>query len=98
MAVGDTHVFPDFLTPLITQLSFQSHQLFFLHALAEVRGENIPEKNFASSGYQTHNNQVMSPKHPPLSHPGRAEAGGRANGGVRHGSIDTACTTENYTL
>ena len=44
MAVGDAHVFPGFLTPVLTQLSFQSHQLLFSHALAEVRGEYIPER------------------------------------------------------
>ena len=27
MAVGDTHAFPGFLTPVLTQLSFQSHRL-----------------------------------------------------------------------
>ena len=36
MAVGDAHVFPGFLTPVLTQLSFQSHQLLFSHASAEV--------------------------------------------------------------
>ena len=39
MAVGDAHVFPGFLTPVLTQLTFQSHQLLFSHASAEVRGE-----------------------------------------------------------
>ena len=43
MAVGDTHVFPGFLTPVLTQLSFQSHPLLFTHASAEVRSENMPE-------------------------------------------------------
>ena len=60
MAVGDAHVFTGFLTPVITQLSFQSHRLLFSHASAEVRGENTLERNFASTGYQTHNHQVMS--------------------------------------
>ena len=44
MAVGDAHVFPGFLTPVLTQLSFQSHQLLILHASADLRGENMPEK------------------------------------------------------
>ena len=39
MAVGDEHVFPGFLTPLPTQISFQSHRQLFSHALAVVRGE-----------------------------------------------------------
>ena len=46
MAVSDAHVFPSFLIPLLTQISFQSHQLLFSHASAEVRGENTPERNF----------------------------------------------------
>ena len=44
MEGGDAHVFPGFLTPVLTQLSFQSHQLLFSHASAEVRDENTPEK------------------------------------------------------
>ena len=72
MVVGDAHVFPGFLTPVPTQLSFQSHQLLFSHASAEVRGENMPERKFASTGYETHNHQVMSATHSPLSHPGGA--------------------------
>ena len=37
MAVADVHVFPGFLTPVLTQLSFQSHRLLFSHAFS--RGE-----------------------------------------------------------
>ena len=44
MAVGDAHVFPGFLTPVVTKLSFQSHRLLFSHASAEVRGENTKKK------------------------------------------------------
>ena len=36
MAVSDTYVFPGFLTPVLKQLSFQSHLLIFSHA-SEVR-------------------------------------------------------------
>ena len=50
MAVSDAHVFPGFLTPVLTQIYFQSHRLLFLHASAEVRGENTPERKFASTG------------------------------------------------
>ena len=32
MAVGDAHVFPGFLTPVLPQLSSQSHQLLSSHA------------------------------------------------------------------
>ena len=82
MTVGDAHVFPGFLTPALTQLSFHSHRLLFSHASAEMRGDDTPETKFASNGYQTHNHQDMNPTHSPLSQPGRLEAGGRANDGV----------------
>ena len=68
MAVGDAHVFPGFVTPVLTQISFQSHRLLFSHASAEVRGENTPERNFASTGSRTHNQQVMSPTQSVLNH------------------------------
>ena len=71
MAVGDAHVSPGFLIPVLTQFFFsQSHQLLFSQTLAEVRGENTPERKFASSGYRTQNHKVMSPTRSPLSHPG----------------------------
>ena len=38
-----THMFPGFLTPVSTQLSFQSHRLLFSHASAEMRAK-IPQK------------------------------------------------------
>ena len=72
MAIGEAYVFPGFLTPALTQLSFQSHLLLFSHALAEVRGENTPERKSASTGSRTRNHQVMSPTRSPLSHPGGA--------------------------
>ena len=68
MAVGDTYVFPGFLTPVLN-FSFQSHQLLFSHASAEVIGENAPERKVASSGDRTHSHQVMSLTRSPLSHP-----------------------------
>ena len=64
MTVGDTYVFPGFLTPVLT--------LLFSHASAEVRGENLPERKVASTGDQTHNHRVMNPTRSPLSHPGEA--------------------------
>ena len=73
MAAGDAHVFPAFLTAVLTQLSFRSHQLLFSHASAEVRGENRPEGKLVSTGYRTHNHQVMSQTSSQLSHPGGAE-------------------------
>ena len=72
MAIGDAHVFPGFLTPVLTQLPFQDHRLLFSHASAEVRGENTPERKVDSTGDRTHNHQVMSPTRSPLSHTGRA--------------------------
>ena len=72
MAVGDAHVLSGFLTPVLTQISFQIHRLLFSHASAEVKGDNTPERNFASSESQTHNRQVMSQTRSPLSHPGAA--------------------------
>ena len=44
MAVGDAHVFPGFLIPVLTQLSFQSHKLLFSHASVEGSGENRARK------------------------------------------------------
>ena len=73
MAVGDQHVFPGFLTPVLTHLqSFQSHRLLFLHPSAEVRGENKPERKVASTGDRTRNHQVLSPTRLSLCHPGGA--------------------------
>ena len=72
MAVGDALVFPGFLTPVLTQLSFQSHRLLFPHASAEVKAENMLERKFTSTRSQIHKHQIMSPTHSPLSHPGWA--------------------------
>ena len=67
MAVGDAHVFPGFLTPLLTQLSFQGHRLLFSHASVEMRGKYTPDRKFTSTGSQTHNHQVISPTRSPLN-------------------------------
>ena len=48
----DPHVFSGFLTPVLTQLSFQSHRLLFSHTSAAVRGQNMPERQFASTGLE----------------------------------------------
>ena len=48
MAVGDAQMFLGFLTPVLTQLLFQSHRLLLSHVSAEVRGENTPERKLAS--------------------------------------------------
>ena len=73
MAVGDAHVFTSSLTPVLTQRFFPKPQVLFLHASAEVRGENTPERKVASTGDQTLNHQVMGLTRSPLSHPGGAE-------------------------
>ena len=52
MAVGNAYVFPGFLTPALTQLSFQGHRLLFSHTSAEVGGENTPERKFNSTGIE----------------------------------------------
>ena len=72
MAVGDAELFPDFLTPILTQM-FPKPRLLFSHASAEVRGENTPERKFASTGSLTHNHQVMHPTRSPPSQPGGAD-------------------------
>ena len=77
MAVGETHVFPGFLTPVLTQISFKSHRLLFSHASAKARGENMLERNFALTGSQTHNHQVMSLTRSPLSDLDGAKAFGK---------------------
>ena len=76
MVVGGTHVFPGFLTPVLTQLSFQSQQLLCSHASAELRGEKMPGTKFASTRDRTHNHQVMSSTPSPMSDPvGESETG-----------------------
>ena len=72
MGVGDAYVFPGFLTQVLNNFSFQSHRLVFSDASAEVRGENTPERSFASTEDRTHNHQVVSPTRSQLSHPGGA--------------------------
>ena len=52
--------------------SYQSRRLLFSHASVEVRGENTPERKFASTGSRSHDHQVISPTCSPLSLPGWA--------------------------
>ena len=49
MAIGDEYVFLGFLTPVIPQLSFQSHRLPFSRPPAQVAGENTPERKTEQS-------------------------------------------------
>ena len=66
-----THMrFLAFSHQYLHNFSFQSHRLLFSHASPEVSDENTPERKVASTGDRTHNHQVMSPTHSPLSHPG----------------------------
>ena len=73
MAVGDERV--SWLSHTSTNTTFLSKATDYAHLSAEVRGENTPERKFASTGNRTHNHQVMSPTRSPLSHPGGAEIG-----------------------
>ena len=52
MAVDDAYVFPGFLTPVLTQISFDSHRLLSSHASAEVRGEDTLKKNSSQPGLE----------------------------------------------
>ena len=61
MAVGDAHVFLGFLTPVLTQLSAQSHCLFFLHASAEAKIRRKESSSQPSLELKTVNHQVMGP-------------------------------------
>ena len=72
MAVGDAHVFPGFLTAVLTQISFQSHQLLFSHASAEVRVENMPGKKFRLN-WVSNSQPPGHESNTPLSHPGGAD-------------------------
>ena len=69
-----THMcFLAFSHQYLHNFSFQSHRLLFSHASVEVaRGENTPERKFASTGYRIYNHQIMSPTRSPLSHLARA--------------------------
>ena len=63
MAVGDAHVFPGFLIPVLTQLSFPSHRLLF-SSTSEVRGENTPKSKFASQP-TGHESDTLTTELPP---------------------------------
>ena len=63
MAVSEAHVFPGFLTPSLTQLSFQSQQLLLSHGSAEVKGENKPERKF-STGDKAKKSQLSNSQQP----------------------------------
>ena len=60
----------NFVSGRVENIVGKEQKLLFSHASAEVRGENTPGRKFASSGYRTHNHQVMSPTYSSLSHSG----------------------------
>ena len=65
MTVGNAHVFPAFLTRVLTQLFFSKPPTTFLTCFC--RGEG---RKFSSTGDPTQNHPVMSPTGSPLSHQG----------------------------
>ena len=67
MQVGDTYVFPGFLTPVLINFSFQSHGLLFLRASLEVKGENMPERKVAST------QDLLTTERPGRSNPEKEE-------------------------
>ena len=69
MAVSDAHVFPGFLTPVLTQLFFPKPLTTSL-----CRGEG--RKYAGKKGDQTHNHQVISPTRSPERCAGRCEQSG----------------------
>ena len=72
MAVGDSYVFPGFLTPVLTQLFFPKPPTTFLTCLC--RGERrkyTGNKSRLNRGSNSQH-QVMSSTRSPLSHPGGA--------------------------
>ena len=53
MVVGDTHVFPGFLTPVLTQLFFPKSLITFLTCFCRGESENTPERKFTSTRDRT---------------------------------------------
>ena len=70
MAVGDSYLFPGFLTPVLTQLFFPKPPTTFLTCFCRGERQNTPERKVASIGDRTHNHQVMSPTRSQLSRSG----------------------------
>ena len=65
MAVHDEHVFPGFLTPVLTQLSFQSHQLLFSHASCrgmrqKYTGKKVYLNQVSNSQSQGHESDTLT--------------------------------------
>ena len=64
MAVGDALTFPGFLTPVLTQLSFQSQRIFFSHASAEVRGKKDRLNRVSNSQPPGHESDPLTTEPP----------------------------------
>ena len=62
MAVGVAYVFLGFLTPVLTQISFQSQRQLFSHASAEVRGKNTQGKKSPQLGLEPPSHLGGAPK------------------------------------
>ena len=60
MAVGDAHVFPGFLTPVLTQLFFPKPPTTFLTYFCRDERRKYAGRKFALTGDRTHSHQVMS--------------------------------------
>ena len=67
MAVGDAHVFPGFLTSVLTQLFSLKPPTTFLTCLSRGERRKYPGKTVLLNSHQ-----VMSPTRSPPSHPGGA--------------------------
>ena len=72
MAVSDAHVFPCFLTPVLTQLFFPKPRLLFSHASAEVWGENTVHLNRRSNSQPPgHESDTLTTELPGLGNTGK---------------------------
>ena len=77
MAVGDAHVFPGFLTPVLTQLFLPKPPTTFLTCFC--RGER---RKYAGKKSR-HNHQFMRTTRSPLSHPGGKEESEKVVNGLK---------------
>ena len=75
MAVGDAHVFPGFLAPVLTQLFFPKPPTTFLTCFSRGERRKYAGKKFGLNRVSNH--QVMSPTRSPLSQQGGSFTFGR---------------------
>ena len=69
MAVSDAHVFPCFLTPVLTQLFFPKPPTTSLTCFCRGERQKYARQKIRLNRDRTHNHQVMSLTRSPLSHP-----------------------------